>query len=253
MSEQGAYIRDVGSLEQLNNTIEYSGEAMANIEENVSNYINGVKDVLERQLEIIKEKLEEAEERLREAEEDLSSCEASQEYDEESGELRPSCSWERSAVQSAREEVEEWKKKYEEGKNIVSECQNEIDDYNFPGSFINPPGGHYLILNMRDNQTPKASQQLRDCIDKLQDILNSDVGGVAEHSDVETSIANPEDRPRSKDERLNAFRDNIQGIKREQANCEVKDANRAMRCPNCGRPIPLCICNNLHGDVHLYQ
>lgn len=253
MAEEGAYIRDVHSLEELNNMIEYSGEAMANIEENVSNYIDGVKDVLEKQLNIIRERLEEVKEKLREAEEALSSCEATQEYDEDCGEYKPSCNWERSTVQSAREEVDEWRRKYEEGKRIVSECQSEIDDYNFPGSFLYPPGGHHLILNMRDNQTPKASQQLRDCIDKLQDILNTDVGGESTDFYDNMYIANPEDRPLSADDRLNAFRDNIQGIKREQAMGEVQTANRAMRCPKCGRPIPLCICNNLHGDVHLYK
>jgi chromosome segregation ATPase len=251
MAEQGAHIRDVHSLEELNNMIEYTGEAMANIEENVSNYIDGVKEVLDKQLEFIQQKLEEAEEKLSEAEEALSSCEASQEYDEESGEYRPSCSSEERAVESARKEVEEWKKKYDEGKSIVDECRTEIDDYNAPAGFIQPPGGHYLIKYMREQQTPKASQQLRDCIEKLYDILQCDVGG-----DPGAALdwqPKDQDKPLTEDERFEAFKKNVQGIKKEQAANEVGDANRAMRCPFCGRPIPLCTCNNLHADVHLYQ
>ena len=252
MAEQGAYIRDVHSLEELNNMIEYSGEAMANIEENVSGYINGVKDVLDKQLQFIQEQLDKAKERLREAEEELSDCEASQTEDED-GHVTPSCNMERWAVQAAREEVAEWQEKYNEGKDIVSECQREIDDYNFPGGILDPPGGHYLIQNMRDNQTPKASQQLRDCIEKLQDILTTDVGGESNSDEAGFSPQNPEDRPLSEDERFDKFRNNIQGVKNEQAMGEVRDANRAMRCPNCGRPIPLCTCHNLHGDVHIYK
>ena len=251
MAEQGAHIRDVHSLEQLNNMIEYAGEAMANIEENVSNYIDGVKEVLDKQLEFIQKKLEEAEEKLSEAEDALSSCEASQEYDEESGEYRPSCRWEERAVESARKEVEEWRRKYEEGKRIVGECQSEIDDYNAPAGILHPPGGHYLIINMRENQTPKATQQLRDCIDKLYDILGCDVGG--DPSAAADWQPKEQDKPLSEDERFKAFKKNIEGIKDEQASNEVKDANRAMRCPECGRPIALCICKNLHADVHLYE
>lgn len=251
MAEQGAHIRDVHSLEELNNMIEYAGEAMANIEENVSNYIDGVKEVLDKQLEFIQQKLEEAEEKLSEAEDALSSCEASQEYDEESGEYRPSCSSEERAVESARQQVEEWRRKYDEGKRIVDECRTEIDDYNAPGGFIQPPGGHYLIKYMREIQTPKATQQLRDCIEKLYDILQCDVGG-----DPDAAVAwqpKDQDKPLSDDERFEAFKKNIQGIKEKQAADEVGDANRAMRCPLCGRPIPLCTCKNLHADVHIYQ
>lgn len=251
MAEQGAHIRDVHSLEELNNMIEYSGEAMANIEENVSNYIDGVKEVLDKQLDYIQQKLEEAEEKLSEAEDDLSSCEASQKYDEESGEYRPSCSAEQRAVESARKEVEEWRRKYEEGQRIVGECQSEIDDYNSPGGILNPPGGHYLIINMRENQTPKATQQLRDCIDKLYDILDCDVGG--DSSAAADWQPKEENKPLSEDERFEAFKKNIAGIKEEQSSNEVRNANRAMRCPECGRPIALCTCKNLHADVHLYQ
>ena len=53
----GVKIRDVQSLEEMANLLVFTGESMATIEENVSNYINGVRDVLEKQLEFIGEKL----------------------------------------------------------------------------------------------------------------------------------------------------------------------------------------------------
>lgn len=251
MDEHGAHIRNVHSLEELNNMIEYTGEAMSNIDENVRNYIDGVKDVLDKQLDYIKEKLEEAEANLSEAEDALSSCEASQEYDEESGEYRPSCSCEENAVEIARKEVEEWQEKKQKGESILNECETEISDYNSPGSILYPPGGHYLILNMRENQTPSASQQLRNCIDALYEILSCDVGG---DPDAATNWQpNEENRPLSEQEREEVFKKNIQGIKDEQAKLDLKDANRAMRCPDCGRPSQLCICRNLHADVNLYE
>ena len=252
MAENGTYIRDIQSLEQLNNMIEYSGEAMANIEENVSGYINGVRDVLEKQLEVLQERLENAEKRLQTAEEDLSACEASQEYDEDSNEYRPSCRCEASAVAVARKEVEICRRNYEAGERVLSECKNEIDDYNKPCGILTPPGGHCLIKNMREYQAPKASEQLRELISKLQDVLNTDVGGGQDNSH-DNWKPSEEDKPLTQNKRLEIFRNNVQQIKDEQVNGHLKDANRAMRCPNCFRPIPLCVCRNLHGDVHIYK
>lgn len=255
---EGNYIRDIHSLEELNNMIVLSGEAMANIEENVSNYIDGVQKVLEEQLEIIWAKLEEAQERLSEAEEALSSCELTQEYDEESGEYRPSCAWEERAVQSARAEVDKWQKKYDEGKRIVDECKGEIDDYNSPGSFLEPPGGHHLIINMSQKQTPYIVEQLREYIIEVYNVFQQDVGG--DYRDVH-EITNPnvrqEDIPLSKEKRYAKFRVNIQGLKEEQAYDavlhKIKDANRAMHCPTCGRPFQLCICRNQHADAVFFE
>lgn len=255
---EGAYIRDVRSLEELNNMIEFTSEAMANIEENVSRYLDGVKNVLDKQLDIIREKLEEAKEKLSEAQDALSSCEASQSYDEESGEYSPSCHSEEREVESAQREVDRWQEKYDEGKSIVDECQGEIDDYNEPGSVIIPPGGHHLILNMCDRQTPKATQQLQEYIEEVYDYKQHDVGGdMGGAKEIENPAVKEDDKPLSKEERFSAFKNNIQGIKKEQKedSCyyQIKDANRAMHCPKCGKPLQLCTCKNLHADVNLYQ
>lgn len=256
--EAGVNIRDVHSLEEMNNMIAFTGEAMANIEENVSNYINGIKDVLNQQLDIIHKKLEEAEEKLAKAEKALSSCEARQRYDEDSGEYRPSCAWEERAVSHARREVEKWQKKYDEGKNIVAECQNEIDDYNYPGGILYPPGGHCLIENMSQNQTPKIGEQLREYIGEAYEVLHQDVGGdPSEVQEITNPNVSENDIPLGQDERFAKFRANLQGQKEEQAyesaRYDIKDANRAMRCPSCGRPLQLCTCKNLHADAVIFE
>lgn len=258
MAEEGMYIRDIRSLEELNNMMEFTGEAMANIEENVSNYLDGVKAVLEKQLDIIRKKLEEAQQRLSEAQSALSSCYASQSYDDEKKEYTPSCHWEERAVSKAQDEVNRWQKKYDEGKRIVDECNGEIDDYNAPAGILNPPGGHYLIRNMCEYQTPEATKQLREFIEEVYDYKQHDVGG---DPDAGNEITNPaaqeEDKPLTEDERFAAFKNNIQGVKNEQEKDayynKIQDANRAMRCPTCGMPLQLCTCKNLHADVNLYQ
>ena len=167
MARQGAYISDVHLLEQLNDQIKYSGETMANINQDVMSHINKVKNDLERQLDYIRTRLSEAEANLSSAESALNACYASQMCNE-FGEITPSCSWEESAVSQAQSEVDIWRGKYERGQQIVVECQQEISDYT--------AGGNTLIQTMSNQQTPKANQILRDCIGKLEDILHSDVG-----------------------------------------------------------------------------
>lgn len=258
MENDGAHIRDINSLEELNNMIEYSGEALANIEENVSNYINGVQDVLEQQLIIIQEQLDKAKERLSDAEDALSSCLSSQEYDEESHTYRPSCNCQENAVQRARKEVDEWQRKYDAASRIVSECESEISEYNESGGGIMPPGGHYLIVDMRERQLVWATEQLRNYIEKARNVLEHDLGDDSSSENVMTNpYVQEEDLPRSEDEKREAFINAVNGVKEEQRDFsryrELKNANRAMRCPKCGRPIALCICNNLHSDVNLYE
>lgn len=254
----GVKIRDVQSLEEMANLLIFTGESMATIEENVSNYINGVRDVLEKQLEFIGEKLHEAQERLNAAEESLSACESSQEYDEESQEYRPSCSCERSAVARAQKEVSEWKHKYAEGQRILYECKKEIEQYNYRGGMLTPPGGHGLIEYMVDTHTPISVKQLNAYIDHAYDVLQTDLG--ADEAEVQ-GVVNPhvkeDDLPMSENECVAKFKANLRDIKEEQVadanRWELKDANRAMRCPRCGRPLQLCVCKNLRVEAKIYQ
>lgn len=169
MTKSGVFIQDVHLLEKLDERIGTSGKAMANIEQNVCHYLNDVRGELERQLEIIHQKLQEAEQKLNDAENALNSCRSSQILDPMTGTFVPSCEWEENAVEAARSDVEKWGTKYEQGQKILEECQREIGEYNGPG------GGHSLILTMSEQQTPKVSQLLRDCVDKLQDVLNSNM------------------------------------------------------------------------------
>lgn len=190
MTKSGAHISDVLLLENLDKRILDSGKAMANISQNVNNYLNNVRDTLERQLEVIQNRLQEAEQKLSQAENALIVCHSSQVVDPLTGAVVPSCACEESAVESARTEVEMWRSKYEQGQRIFDECQREIGEYNGPG------GGNSLVLTMNDQQTPKASQFLRDCINKLQDVLSSN---MSVNTDLGTRLAPKESNSPSLD------------------------------------------------------
>lgn len=169
MAKSGVFIRDVLLLEKLDERIGASGKAMANIEQNVCQYLNDVRKELERQLDIIHQKFQDAEQKLNDAESALNSCLSSQILDPTTGTFVPSCNWAEDAVESARSSVEKWKTRYKQGQEILEECQHEIGEYNGQG------GGHSFILTMSEQQTLKVSQLLRGCMDKLQDVLNSHV------------------------------------------------------------------------------
>ena len=205
MAEQGTYIRDVQTLEQLNQQLEHSGKMMANIDSNVCNYLYSVKDALDRQLDFIRERLDEAENRLSDAEGALSSCEASQVLVPELGEYVPSCIEEEQAVAVAREQVADWQHKHEEAQHIIHECQRDIDDYH------SPSGGHGLIENMVQNQTPIVTRQLNDRIGKAQDILASDVEAESIQSFPFLSN-NSISEDAHKDNSYEAFRNSLQGF-----------------------------------------
>lgn len=163
MTEPGIYIRDVNVLEQFASTMEASGQTMSAIDQQVCNYLNSVRESLERQLDYIQGKLQEAKMRLEEAEQAANACHASQMCIE--GVIIPSCMAEESAVMAARTEVEDWTRRHTEGTRIFAECQREIGEYQ------SPEGGHGLITDMSGKQTPDATRQLRECFEKLQNIL----------------------------------------------------------------------------------
>ena len=169
MAKSGVFIRDVLLLEKLNERIEASGKALANIEQDVCQYLNDVREELERQLDILHQKFQEADRKLNDAENALSSCRSSQILDPTTGTFVPSCEWEKDAVETAQSAAEKWRTRYERGQQILEECQREIGEYNGQG------GGHSFILTMSEQQTLKVSQLLRGCTDKLQDVLNSNM------------------------------------------------------------------------------
>lgn len=248
------FVRDMASLAELNNTMEYVADSLLKIEESVDSYLEGVRTVLEEQKDAIKEKLEEAEERLSEAQIDLSSCEASQTKDED-GNYTPSCNSEMRAVESARREVERWQKKYDEACRIVSETNHEIDNYRYTGGVFTPLGGKCFIQYLAGPHTDKATEALRGCMDIISEYQEAPANnGEPQVGEV---IENPnkteDDRALTDEEKQRRFEDLSGKIIRKQAenSGNIADANRVMKCPDCGRPKALCVCGNVRKDMKM--
>ena len=252
MEYDDVFVRDPSSLVDLNNTMEYVADSLLKIEESVDSYLDGVQTVLEEQRDAIKERLEEAEERLSEAESDLSSCEASQTLDED-GDYTPSCSSEQRAVESARREVEKWQRKYDEACRIVDAVKHEVDNYRFTGGILTPPGGKCFIQYLAGEHTDKATESLRKCLDIVNEYQNAPANNG--ESLIGNIIVNPnktdDDCPLTDNEKEQRFADLLGNvIDRQAQNAQyLANANRVMKCPDCGRAKALCVCGNKRKDM----
>lgn len=248
MGNSQAYIRDIGSLHQMSDTINYCADSMLKLLAAVDAYFNNVLNSLKEALEVIKKRLDEAKERLEAAEAALSRCEASKHYDEEEGEWVPSCDYEAARVSQCREEVAQWQKKYDQGKQIVSETESAVSDYHHKSGFVTAPGGEDLIHYLATQTCQKGIERMGKISAKLEEFANFQI--LEPGSEVNPQFRNEhrsdDDIPLDEYDKENRLKDAFHDVRDEQASdsryYHVADANGIMICQTCGRPIALCVC-----------
>lgn len=262
MCNSKAYIRDHQSLIDLNNTLEYGADSILKILESVNNYLQDVKEALSKQLKVLEEELRIAEEELSEAERAHSSCVASQrwveEYEDEDGNTHggyytPSCDSEASEVERCQKERDRCQERYDKGKRICDECDNEIAKYKEIGGFATPPGGEKTLEYLAKDHTNKATSKMREILDVVEEYLRcnmstrsyntSNIGTAPNLNDSES------DQPLSPTQKEERFTNAVQRVIQKQqdenyGSDKIADANRAIVCPDCGRPVVACICSN---------
>lgn len=251
MNNTGAYIRDHRSLIELNNTLNYSADSILKLLDAVKSYLTGVQNVLTKQVECLANELEAAEQVLAEAEERLRSCEASQEWDEEEHEYYPSCSSESHAVARARDVRDECRRKYDDGCRIKSDCEQEIELYQKDCGMLSPCGGEKLLEYLAVEHTDNAAKKMQEILEATEDLISAraTIGNDSKCSDsaVSDNVRPGEDKPLTDEDRKERFKKAIQNVIERQhdqnsGDLKIADANRAMKCPKCGRPILACIC-----------
>lgn len=216
----GTHISDVNLLEDLINEFNNTSDSMLTIDSNVCNHLNNVLDELQNKLNFIQSRLSQAETALSQAESAMNACHASQAAAAAAGIMGPSCTMEENAVQEARAEVAKWRERAEIGQQIVAQCQQEINDYH--------SGGQQLIQNMCGGQTSSATQQLRECIEKLHDILAVDMNCKLNPA-MQNHVENLSDKSSANDSRFDTFRDIIHGGKGNAG--EMDEVSRARLRP----------------------
>ncbi len=263
MNDTSAYIRDHRSLIELNNTLGYSADSILKLLNSVKSYLEGVQDVFVKQVEYLANKLEVAERALAEAEEDLRSCEAAQEWNEEEHEYYPSCSRESQSVARAREVRDECQCKYDEGCRIKGECDAEIELYQEPGGLITPPGGEKTLEYLAIEHTESATKKMQEILDTVEGYIRTRVTTREFYSDSDSAALADrqpsDDRSLDDEEKKERFKNAIRNvIERQQdqnyGDRKIADANRAMKCPKCARPMAACVCgmdDRLKGNIQI--
>lgn len=247
MCDSKAYIRDHQSLIELNNTLEYSADSMLKILEQVDQYLTGVMACLNDQLQALEEQLRIAEEKLAEAEDRLRVCEASQEWDEEKNEYRPSCKWETSNVNLARKIRDDYQQRVNQAKEIIHKCQHEVDEYKKPGGLVDMPGGEKTLMGLAKEHTDQATSKMRDILEVVSEYLNHSVSGkqtaTTSFGCVNGSASGQATECPAKAERFRLASQRVIERQQRDSGDRLADANRAMRCAKCGRPLVGCICS----------
>lgn len=257
-----AYIRDHHSLIDLNNTLEYGADSILKILESVNNYLQGVKEALLKQLKGLEEELRIAEEELAEAERAHSSCIASQhwveEYEDEDGNTHggyytPSCDSEASEVERCQKEHDRCQERYDKGKRICDECDNEIAKYKETGGFVIPPGGERTLEYLAKDHTDKSTSKMREILAVVEEYLRCNMSTKSYNTSSTLTDSNlndsESDRPLSPTQKKERFTNAVQRVIQRQhaenyGSDKIAEANRAIVCPYCGRPLVACICSN---------
>lgn len=237
------HIRDIQTLYDLHNALEFCAEQLNSIVEGVNSYLDGVLRVLETQKGLLQKRLEEAEERVRKAEDALYSCETSQKWDEEREKYVPDCRGEAFALSAAREEETKCAAACAEAERIYGACEREIGEYHEKGGIFSPPGGEWTIRNLAGEYTEQAVKRLDEIIEQLNSILLMNMGGDGASSG-NSSQRFFENGPLSKEEKAKRFREVAESLNREikDGKGNIPGGNRVMVCPECKRPLIACTC-----------
>ena len=250
MSDSNAYIRDHQSLIDLNNTLEFSADAILRVLEQVDNYLQGVLRVLRNQVQILEGELRFAQDKLSFVEQTLRDCEASQRWDEEHQEYRPNCKYEADQVSCVRSQCRRCEERVELAKEIVRKCELEIEEYKRPGGFIIPAGGEKLMQLLAQEHTDKATEKMREILTVVEEYLHSNMSirqcvasGIYTNSE-ERIKSQDTMTPEQKKERLKSAIDNVIDKMQRENNTMEQNAtpNISMVCPNCKRARVACIC-----------
>ena len=243
------HIRDIQTLYDLHNALEFCAEQSNSIVEGVNSYLDGVLRVLVAQKELLHKRLEEAKEQVRKAEDALYSCETLQEWDEEKKEYIPDCSSEASVLREEREVEAECEAVYMEAERIYGACEKEISEYHEKGGLISPPGGEWTIRSLAEEKTEQAVKRLDEIIEQLKAILNVPMGGQASLNN--SNQQDFKDGPLSDEEKAKRFKNAAEKLNSEikAGNENIPGSNRVMACPECHRPLIACTCGRQAREI----
>ena len=233
-------------LYELNNHLEYASDRLSKLSCSVDSYLKGVLEELERQVGLLEALLEDAKKEYNNAEGALRHCHS----------IDPpvSCVNEESRLSRAIAEVRRCESNLKRGKQLFVEIRTHIEAYNSTFNFLTwSGGGKELIDHLAGEHTEMALKELRKIISLMERYLAVSIGGKGAtthsgHSEGTLVYATGDHRS------IERIREDVKEEQREFNDYHrVSDASRVMVCPDCHRPIPVCICGNKNVNAKIYR
>lgn len=256
--EPSVKIFDHRSLDELIEAQQYAGDSILKLVAHVGEYFDSMIKSMEDMKKELEKQVQEAQEELSQAESDYSSCLSSQTYDEEDGCYHPSCDAEASYVDHCREVYDDLKKRDEQAAQVLSDCKHELDAYRAPFGFIQPPGGETLMKYLGKEHTDAACDKMdkiRECVKKYLDVpcsirdakqqRNAEQIQLYEEASQKIKEKEEQEEQENRDKKIDAFRSATERLQHSQSREGFRSANAVAICPQCGRPINVCICQHI--------
>lgn len=256
--EPSIIILDHGSLKDLIQAQKCASDSIMKTVAHASDYFDSMIESMEEMKKQLEEQVKEAKEQLDQAEKAYSECLSSQTYDSEEGCYYPSCDFEASYVDQCDDEYKELQKRDEEAANVLSDCKHELSEYRQPASFIQPPGGEVLMKYLAGKHTQAASEKMDrilDCVQKYLDMpccirdaqrqRNTEQAQMYEEGVKQIQEKEEQEEKENRDKKIDTFRSATERLQRDQSNEGYRRANAVAICPQCKRPINVCICQHI--------
>ena len=250
-----AKILDYTALVNLRDSLKRFSENIEAPLGDIERELNDILQMMRDKLQVLWEEKERAKQQLERAEAARRRCEASQRYDEEDHSYHPSCDLERSAERMAQARYDTACKRYEAADRIYKEVEYEVSNYLKPFGVI-LKGGAADYLRKEGSNLDEADDKMGAILNMVEQILGSKMspnGSDTSPSEVNSRLT--QEAKEKKDKFIDATRevtikieeqekDDVYDVdvndekKRQEA---INEFNR-MKCPYCGRPLPICIC-----------
>ena len=249
MEDSSIRITDHNMLYELNNQLEYASDRLSKLSCSVDSFFRGTLEELEKQLRLLEEALDKAKEELEKAERAADSCHRIQE-----GEPGWSCDNEERRLSRAIDEFNRCESNLREGTKLLVDIRTYIKAYNSPFNFLTwSGGGKELIDHLAGEHSDKALETLRKIISLAERYIDVSIArgsgsGYALQQNSTSLYATDDHRS------VERIREDVEKEQRKFDDYyNVCDANRVIVCPDCHRPIPVCICGNKKGDMKIYE
>lgn len=256
--EPSVKIYDHRSLDELIEAQRYAGDSILKLVAHVGEYFDSMIKAMEDMKKELEKQVQEAQEKLNRAEIEYNSCLNSQTYDEKSGCYHPSCNAEASRVGHCREVYNGLKKRDEQAARVLNECKKELSSYRTPFGLLEPPGGETLMKYLGKEQTDAACDKMNkimECVKKYLDVpcnlrdakQQRDAEQIELYEEATQKIKDREKKEERENryEKIARFRSATEELQRRQSNAGFRSANAVAVCPQCGRPINVCICQHI--------